>query len=285
MLPAPPGGKGVTAQLLDKVEVRLVQTLEVFTPSNIPAWAAKAKPVPLMREVDAAARDTSDQKAAAAWAAGLVIAAAPHWVPISVTSIAHAAPSAERSRTQTEGGVAEEVTDLSGEQTDKTIETRHGKLGPVFGLTVHKALELVLRGTSTPIPDVVRACAAFHGLTEHVDDAIADVQRGVDALEKAGLCGASVVKLHPEFSVSAPRGKEQLVVGIIDLAVETKDGLWLVDFKTDPAPKRPVNDQYPAYVEQVKLYAGLIEDLVAAKKIPVRAVLLFTAMGALHQVL
>jgi ATP-dependent exoDNAse (exonuclease V) beta subunit len=90
--------------------------------------------------------------------------------------------------------------------------------------------------------------------------------------------------LHLEYPVAGSVEPQTLVSGFIDLLVDAPDGLCIIDFKTDPAPRGDVRQEYPAYVEQVRAYATLLAGSGAAGSAVARVGLLFTADGGLHWV-
>ena len=171
----------------------------------------------------------------------------------------------------------EKLADLSGEREEAAAPSR---FGPGFGLTVHAALSVVLRGSGAEIEKVVRACAAAKGLRDHLDEAVQDVRRAQDTLRKMGLLDKKVLRF-PEYPVVMPDGQGRLVTGFIDLVAASPACIWIIDFKTDPAPEGPLELAYPDYIRQIGLYKDLLAK-TAAPKAPVRAGLLFSATGKLE---
>ena len=171
----------------------------------------------------------------------------------------------------------EEITDLSGEREAGKAASR---FGPEFGATVHAALSAILRGSQTDVEKVVSACAAGRGLEKHMDEAVKDVGRALDALKRMGLLAGEVV-CYPEYPVVMPDGQGRLVTGYIDLVAWASDCVWIIDFKTDPAPEGPLELAYPDYVKQIGLYKELLGRTAGIKK-PIRAGLLFSATGRLE---
>ena len=96
------------------------------------------------------------------------------------------------------------------------------------------------------------------------------------ALATAGLRRAPGPDLQLEYPVAlAADGK--LVQGYVDL-LGVRDGrLAVVDFKTDAPPADDVHATHAAYVEQVRSYARILEELGLAVPGTVSAGLLFTA--------
>ena len=63
---------------------------------------------------------------------------------------------------------------------------REGRFGPLFGSAVHQAIGLLLRDPALGLAEVVRRAATLVGLTEHLDEAVADVARAWHALLVSG---------------------------------------------------------------------------------------------------
>ncbi len=118
--------------------------------------------------------------------------------------------------------------------------------------------------------------AAASGLAEHRAEAAEDVARALAALEKAGLRRAPGPDLQLEYPVAQARNG-RLLVGYVDLLAADSSGLVVVDFKTDAPPAGDVAATHAAYVEQVRSYARILEELGLAAAGTVRAGLLFTA--------
>jgi ATP-dependent helicase/nuclease subunit A len=207
------------------------------------------------------------------WAAG--VSEAP-----AFPEIRFAAARAEKELRAGRGltaGPAEETTDLSGELEAKQAASR---FGPEFGMTVHAALSAILRGIQAEVERVVSACAARYGLENHIDDAVADVRRMLNALKKIKLLAARVVR-YPEYPVVMPDKEGQLIAGYIDLVACAPDCVWIIDFKTDAPPEGPLEVAHPDYLKQISLYKELLSK-TAKIKTQVRASLLFSATGRLE---
>jgi ATP-dependent helicase/nuclease subunit A len=71
-------------------------------------------------------------------------------------------------------------------------------------------------------------------------------------------------------------------MGYVDLVAVTADRLDVMDFKTDAPPSESLEAVYPEYVNQVQLYARLLEDGFGDRRL--RLGLLFTADGGIRWV-
>jgi ATP-dependent helicase/nuclease subunit A len=114
------------------------------------------------------------------------------------------------------------------------------------------------------------------GLADHRAAAADDVARALLALEKAGLRRAPGPTHQLEYPI-ARAGNGRLLVGYVDLLAADERGLAVLDFKTDAPPAGDVAATHPAYVEQVRSYARIVEELGLAPAGTARAGLLFTA--------
>jgi ATP-dependent helicase/nuclease subunit A len=160
---------------------------------------------------------------------------------------------------------------------------REGRFGHVFGSAVHQAIGLLLRDPALGPVEVVRRAATLVGLTEHLDEAVADVGRAWQALQAEGLARTPGADLQVEYPVAAPWPDGNLLMGYMDLVgTAGGDRLVVLDFKTDVPPMGPVGAAYPEYVSQVRLYGHLLQGIPSARRL--RLGLLFTADGGIRWV-
>lgn len=202
---------------------------------------------------------------AAAWTSASQQAFARSLCPAGITTIAH----------------AERVDVSEAEDVEQTPRERlAGRHGPVFGTTVHRALALVLeRGLE---PDAAtRQAARESGLVERLDAALEDVVRAHGSLRAAGLLDHA---FRAEYPLAGSLDPNSLMSGYIDLLVASSTNLFVIDFKTDTPPRDDVKYAYPAYIEQVHLYARVVEQSGVAGSLLIRTGLLFTGDGRLHWV-
>ena len=155
---------------------------------------------------------------------------------------------------------------------------RKGRFGTAFGASVHVAIGHVLRD-GLPADEAVRRAAVATGLRKHLFDAVADVQRAVDALAALEMTGVQRT-WRLEYPISGVGHTGELVAGYVDLVCVTASGVVVIDFKTDPAPESDA-DIADAYRVQVRGYARMIERMLAPLA-AVRTGLLYTADGQVH---
>ena len=175
----------------------------------------------------------------------------------------------------------------SKDETEEAAETlplkdREGRYGGVFGSTVHHAIGLVLRSTRTSAQEAVQRAAGLYGLEDHLEEAVADVTRSLEALRAAGVGRPLGANLQLEYPVAGPWNDGQLVSGYIDLVAVEDGRVDVIDFKTDTPPSGPVEQTYPKYVAQVRIYGKVVEAADVLKNHRFRCGLLFTANGAIH---
>jgi ATP-dependent helicase/nuclease subunit A len=198
-----------------------------------------------------------------AWNGAAKRAFAPYLRPAAVSVIAHT--------------IRDDVRDAD-EQEVRPVFARVGRFGPVFGTSVHRALELLLKQRLSAEIATQRAVRenAVEALSATV---LEDVTRTYAALQNAGLLEHT---LQLEYPVAGSVEEDTLVSGFVDLLVAQPDGLSVIDFKTDAAPRGDVRDEYRAYVEQVRAYARVLEASGVPELRVARAGLLFTADGGLR---
>ncbi|MBI4564838.1 MAG: UvrD-helicase domain-containing protein [Planctomycetes bacterium] len=260
-----PPGRFVCGDLLADGPAQLTRTLEAYVESAEPAWEREVSP-PVRR----APGDTADleQRVADRWGRASREAARPHFRPASVSKEARTVQTSE-----------------SDEALDETPpKQREGRYGGVFGSAVHHAIGLVIRDGNITVQEAVRRAAGRFGLTEHLEEAAADVARAVDALRAAGLARSPSADLQLEYPIAGPWDGGQLMSGYIDLVAVTEDRVDIIDFKTDAPPRGPVKQAYPEYVSQVRAYGRLLGVAGIAEGRRFRCGLLFTADGSLHWV-
>jgi ATP-dependent helicase/nuclease subunit A len=282
VLPAPQvrqGGQMLTS-LWQGEDNERVQRFEAFQPDHAPAWAAGIEPVLCFPELDFHSNAADSHGARTVrWQQQRDLAAKPIAVPVAVTTLAHGAQTAVAQVATTVADITDDATDQPQRlDSNSEAEARQtSRFGPQFGDTVHRALSLILGGDTASVEQVVRACAEFGRLDEHIDEAIADVERTLRALDQAGLRRTETT-LYPEYPVNLLDDEGQMVVGFIDLLVMTDAKVTTVDFKTDQPPAISVDQDYPAYKRQVTTYAEIVSKILTTN-IPVEARLLFTANG------
>jgi ATP-dependent helicase/nuclease subunit A len=218
-----------------------------------------------------------ERQVAERWGAAAAESARPRFRPVSVSGEARRGRLEERRRTTID-------EELEAETDPATRKPREGRFGHLFGSTVHTAIGLLLRDPLLGAPEAVRRAAAVVGLTEHLDDAAADVVRAWQTLRAEGLARALGPDLQVEFPIAAPWDGGTLLMGYVDLIGATTDRLDVLDFKTDTPPAGAVEDVYPEYTSQVCLYGRLLHAGGVIGERQLRCGLLFSGDGVIRWV-
>jgi ATP-dependent helicase/nuclease subunit A len=257
----PKPGKMVCADLLGGAETGAVHVLETYRPGGHAAWARQVSTPERRIPGDAT---TVISEIAGRWQVAAQDSARPRFKPVAVS---------EARATLTEREHVEEPA---------RRKPREGRFGPLFGSAVHQAIGLLLRDPALGPPEAGRRAAALVGLTEHLDEAVADVGRAWQTLQAEGLVRSPGPDLQLEYPVAALWAGGTVLMGYVDLVSAGTDQLDILDFKTDAPPAEFLEAAYPEYVNQVQLYARLLEDGFSDRRL--RLGLLFTADGGIRWV-
>lgn len=258
-------GKIIAADLLHDADPGLMVELECYREGVGAIWASTVSEVAVVPPGDAGPLES---EVSVRWRTATAEAARARFRPASVSGEADAA---RRDR------AIEEVGRVAAKQ-------RAGRFGSLFGDVVHRAIGLVLRnGGLAPVEAVGRA-AQNVGLDEHLDDAVADVARALETLGSEGLVRPIGAELRLEYPVAGPWQGGSLLSGYVDLVGATSYRLDVIDFKTDASPAGPVEEAYPEYAAQVRIYGGLLEAAGLCGDRELRCGLLFTADGVIRWV-
>jgi ATP-dependent helicase/nuclease subunit A len=260
-----PPGKFVCGDFLADVPATLFQTAEPYVDGAEPAWSRQLKAVERQAPGDGS---KLEQQVLGQWKGASIEAARSRFRPVSVSALA-----GDSRRIETE----EAVEALP-------LKDREGRYGGLFGSTVHHAIGLMLRSSGMTPQDAVQRAAKVYGLAEHLEEAVADVARALDALRVANLTRPSAADLQLEYPVAGPWTDGQLATGYIDLIAVENGRVDIIDFKTDTRPAGPVERIYPKYATQVRIYGKLLETAGILKNRHLRCGLLFTADGSIRWV-
>jgi ATP-dependent helicase/nuclease subunit A len=293
-LPKPLYGADYATEIMagaDDAEcTKLVSWFEPYRPDAIPGWArpesGAAAPVPSPVRADPEL-DRALAAGASSFAAARARAAAPRAVPRAVTAAAHVAAVESAAHVAAEAAAGDAEIDIAaGERAAKSERSRHGQH---FGIAVHRALELVLGGADLGAEDAVRVAieetglalrpAARQALIALHGDVEADVERALAALARAGL---RTLDLATEVDVTAVPDDETLLRGAIDLLAVGPDVAYVIDWKTDQPIRGALATAYPAYAEQLRLYAAALRAAGWLGPRTLRTGLLLTAAGEIR---
>ncbi len=259
----PDSSKMVCGTLLADADPALVRELVIYHAGTEPAWARAVQAPPQPDRADGA---RIEREVGERWTAAAAEAATPRFRPASVSGEAHVQPPAEESD--------------APEPLPR--KSREGRFGSLFGGTVHLAIGILLHDRSISAEVAIQRAAQRTGLTEHLNEAVADVSRALTALGAEGLLRPIGPHLQVEYPVAGVRPGGQLLSGYIDLVGAVEGRLHVIDFKTDAPPAGPVEHAYPAYASQVLLYGAMLTESGGAAGRQTRCGLLFTAEDRIH---
>ncbi|HUF91300.1 MAG TPA: UvrD-helicase domain-containing protein [Candidatus Limnocylindria bacterium] len=248
----------ICSDLIHDADAGLVRTLEPYRRGL--GWARESGAPPATAPADAA---TVERDTARPWAIAGVEAARPRFAPAGVSDEAHAGVEA-------------------GEPVLPVVKRRPSRFGDVFGSAVHHAIGAMLQEPALGVREAVRRAGRHVGLTAHIEEAAADVERALAALGAEGIAAPLGAHVQVEYPVAGLHDHGVLLGGYIDLVAVTAQRLVVIDFKTDAPPAGPVEATYPAYVRQVAAYARLLGTAGIGAGLTVRYGLLFTADGVVR---
>jgi ATP-dependent helicase/nuclease subunit A len=164
-----------------------------------------------------------------------------------------------------------------GDEVVAPAKARTGRFGATFGTTVHLAIGACLIHPERTPAEAVAGAAKSTGLTEQLQEAVADVERALQALAASGMRGVVGREVFVEYPLAGGTTAGKLVGGYADLIHVGAEEIRIVDFKTDAADPDATGATFPEYVEQVRTYAELLAQVANGRR--VSGALLFTATG------
>jgi len=257
----PDPDKLVCSALLAGADPNLAEEMEAYVAGSEPAWARDVPPPASSDMADAAALE---QAVRARWTAAAAEAGRPLFKPVSVSGQARLRAEDDETRAPV------------------TEKSREGRFGATFGITVHRAIGLALRGSTAA--EAVAIAAAATGLVDHLDEAIGDVDRVLATLRAEGLHRPIGSDAQIEYPVFGPADGGLLLSGYIDFVSATPARVDVIDFKTDAPPGGAVAQTYKDYVAQVRAYGHLLSTAGTIRDRQLRTGLLFSADGRIHWV-
>jgi ATP-dependent helicase/nuclease subunit A len=258
-------GKIICADLLHEADPALMVELEPYREGVGANWASTLGEPAMVPPGDGG---PLEREVGVRWKAAATEGARPRFRPASVSGEADAAPR---------DGAVEEVGRVAA-------KPRVGRFGSLFGSVVHQAIGLLLRDGRLVPEEAVRRATQDTGLQEHLDEAVTDVARALEALRSEGLVRPAGPELRLEYPVAGAWQGGRLLSGYVDLVGATSDRLDVIDFKTDAPPAGPVEEAYREYAAQVRIYGRLLEAAGLRGVRQLRCGLLFTADGVIRWV-
>ena len=125
--------------------------------------------------------------------------------------------------------------------------------GAEFGTTIHRCFEVL---AASPESKSLLAEATGHAVTDEQATAIA---ASLEAMTGWLRDNTAATKFIPEVPFSVMTKDGSVCTGLIDLLVETPDGYWVIDHKTDRATGEDVI--FGHYSPQLQAYRDALEGL------------------------
>ncbi len=283
-----PGGH-MLRHIMAEVDAAVVHELEPFRPDAMPDWAREGEEGVEQIVADAAA-DADIENARAAFAEAATEATTPRAVPAAVTEEAKRTASAHEKMDP-----AAPIDLETGPEDDPPAEAERelrakaeaSRYGPTFGSTVHRAIQLALGGTKTTGAALVALAAREQGLTEHLEEAQADVERALEGVRSltggtwpSAMPATAPPFAHVEYPLCTAAAGGTLLLGCVDLLLVRNGEVIVIDFKTDapPAPRGSI-EAYPVYHRQLALYAEALTATALVQGRTLRLGVFFTASG------
>lgn len=241
--------------LLSGESLSQVKTLEPYRQGEGAPWAAAAEDV---TNKDPADDEGLEGRLLSQWQSAMLNAAAPKSRPLAVTR--QMTPTAESD----------------GRDLEK--KDRNGRFGAHFGTAVHAGISVNLRQPALSPLEALKSVRFLQLTDAEVTAAASDIKRAVHALEMAGLTAPEATTFQLEYPVAGEGRDGTLLVGSIDLLVDTPHGLHVVDFKTDDPGDEP-QSVLSLYAHQLRIYRELLEAGGLGREHSIRSGILLTAAG------
>ena len=134
---------------------------------------------------------------------------------------------------------------------------REGRYGSAFGVTVHRALELLLLAGRDAAQHALGTAIAETGLDHHHREALADIERTLATLQAERLVPQHGRTIALEYPIAGTAPDGSLLVGLIDFLSSDGTAVDVIDFKTDqpPAAGTTAAATHGGYVGQARCYA------------------------------
>jgi len=212
-----------------------------------------AAPTPVTIATTATRSPPVDDRAA--WQADREALLAPQRQPrvLSATTIARlatATPVADEDADESDSEVGE------GSGMPAVTPRRRGRAGTAVGRAVHATLQFLDLANPQHIVEQATRQAELESIPDLADTVAAMVR---SALASDAVALAAKSPHHRELYVAAPVG-DRVIEGYIDLLIETRHGLVIVDWKTDTvSSEADVDAKLATYELQGAAYAVAVE--------------------------
>ncbi|MFH1615482.1 MAG: helicase-exonuclease AddAB subunit AddA [Planctomycetota bacterium] len=191
--------------------------------------------------------------------------AAGHRAKESVTSLTHR--NDEFYQRNFYGSIRRRPKVLMGRQGSFGERAEAMETGAATHIVIQR-LDISKAATKEHIAQTIEKLAAEGAIVPRVSGQvdIDSIQRFFHSdLGKIVLRNASSLQREWTFTYARPVGADrQIIQGIIDMLIETPDGLIVIDFKTDRVNEQNIHERAESYFEQIRLY-GRAAELILKK--------------------
>lgn len=164
-------------------------------------------------------------------------------------------PQAELFTTPSSQTIEPGIADVQTERIDygQSLVLDMEISGAEFGTIIHRCFEVL---TAAPESKSLLADATGHAITDGQATAIAASNEAMMGWLREN---AGATKFTPEVPFSVKAGDGSVCTGLIDLLVETPEGYWVIDHKTDRATGEDVI--FDHYWSQLQAYRDALQEL------------------------
>jgi ATP-dependent exoDNAse (exonuclease V) beta subunit len=124
------------------------------------------------------------------------------------------------------------------------------------GLLIHRALELLGQGTSQ---DIVRRTLEI----DLTDEDWGQIHKMAASFMQSLNKNFEPISLHWEVPLTAANRDGSVISGTIDLLVETSDGYWIIDHKSDETST--IEESFNHYLPQLNCYVQALSEGISLK--------------------
>lgn len=163
-------------------------------------------------------------------------------------------------------GDAASVPEIANHRYAGEFRIKTGLEGTDRGQLLHRCFELLYDGTCDP---ATLSALVGHPMDTELTDTISTAVRGFTDWIAATL---KPIAWHHEEPFIALDASDIVVSGFIDLLLETEDGFWIIDHKSDQLDDESmINERFTWYYPQLKAYADAVSAIYPDK--PVKGII------------
>lgn len=180
-----------------------------------------------------------------------------------------------RQQAYTSLGVGAQVAAAPSRLAASRLLTQEQEQGAELGTVCHRALELWLNGARHEVAAICAQAAQQAGAPSRAQEAAALVGPFVASPIFAQIANARLLACEMPFTVALNDFEVQS--GVMDVVLQTAQGIWIVDYKTDrvsPGQEQALFDQ--KYRTQLSAYRQAAQQIFPGKNVRVSAVFVRT---------